>query len=192
MAISPPSDIVLDVINAVEPSAVMKAKERLSAIAGSKGASGSSASFSAQTTFAPDFSGSVGQAITKPADPLVKFEGMVLQTFIEALLPKDAENTYGSGLAGDMWKSMLSEKIAGVVAERGGVGIANRVLADFVMNGENKEPLVGAVDIGRIVDESLSADQAKAMIHGEQRKFLDLLSGWNVDKTEQGAKHEYG
>lgn len=188
MAISPPSDIVLDVINAVEPSAVLKAKERLSAIAGSKSTSDSSASFSAQATFTSDIANSVGNAPTKAADPMVKFEGMVLQTFIEALLPKDAENTYGSGLAGDMWKSMLSEKIAGVVAERGGVGIANRILADFVMNGENKEPLVGAVDIGQIVGESHSADQAKAMIHGEQRRFLNLLNGWNVDKTEEGAK----
>ena len=36
------------------------------------------------------------------------FEAMVLQTFIQTMLPKDAEAVYGKGMAGDMWKSMMS------------------------------------------------------------------------------------
>jgi Rod binding domain-containing protein len=56
-----------------------------------------------------------------------EFEAFVLQTFIQEMLPKNAEGVYGSGIAGDIWKSMLSEKLAFEVAERGGIGIADQV-----------------------------------------------------------------
>ncbi len=32
---------------------------------------------------------------------------MVLQTFIQNMLPKNTEGVYGEGLSGDMWKSMM-------------------------------------------------------------------------------------
>ena len=121
-------------------------------------------------------------------DPRVKFEGFVLQTFIETIMPKDSESTFGSGLAGDMWKSMLSEKIANVVASRGGLGIANRILADFVMNGEVKESLVGAVDVGQVVENAHSVDHATAMVHDRQRKLINLLGGWHVDTNTKDAQ----
>ena len=31
---------------------------------------------------------------------------------MQAMLPKDAETVYGKGVAGDMWKSMMAEKLA--------------------------------------------------------------------------------
>lgn len=55
---------------------------------------------------------------------------MVLQTFIQNMLPEDGAAVYGNGMAGEMWKSMLAEKIAGVMAERGGIGIAGRMLGE--------------------------------------------------------------
>ncbi len=55
---------------------------------------------------------------------------MVLQTFIQNMLPKDGAAVYGKGMAGEMWKSMLAEKVARCVAERGGIGIADRMLGE--------------------------------------------------------------
>ena len=34
----------------------------------------------------------------------------MLQTFIQNMLPKDAEAVYGKGMAGDMWKSLMAEQ----------------------------------------------------------------------------------
>jgi Rod binding domain-containing protein len=56
-----------------------------------------------------------------------EFEAFVLQSFIQEMLPKNAEGVYGSGIAGDIWRSMLSEQLAFQVAERGGIGIADQV-----------------------------------------------------------------
>ena len=63
---------------------------------------------------------------------------MVLQTFIQTMLPKDAEAVYGKGMAGDMWKSLLAEQLGDAMAERGGIGIADRVLGDHYIEGETK------------------------------------------------------
>lgn len=56
-----------------------------------------------------------------------KFEAFVLQTFIQEMMPETPEGVYGSGIAGDFWKSMMAEKIAEQVAARGSVGIADYI-----------------------------------------------------------------
>lgn len=68
--------------------------------------------------------------VRKGADAAQKFEAFVLQTFIQELMPETPESVFGSGISGDFWKSMMSEKIAEQVAERGSVGIA-----DYVRDG---------------------------------------------------------
>ncbi len=188
MAISPPSDIVLDVVNAVGPAGSAKAGERLAAIARSAKAGSVANDFKPDGPSVANMATTQNISHTRASDPRVKFEGFVLQTFIETILPKDSENTFGSGLAGDMWKSMLSEKIAGVVASRGGVGIANRILADFVMNGEVKEPVIGAVDVGQVVENAHPADHSTAVLHDRQRKFISLLSGWHVTTNAEDGQ----
>ena len=44
-------------------------------------------------------------------------------------LPKDAQNVYGTGTAGEVWRSMLAEQIAAQMAHSTKFGIAER-LAD--------------------------------------------------------------
>lgn len=56
--------------------------------------------------------------------PAQKFEAFVLQSFVELMLPKNAEDIYGSGIAGENWKSMLAEKMAAEMARTGKVGVA--------------------------------------------------------------------
>ena len=65
--------------------------------------------------------------VKKTPDAAQKFEAFVLQSFIQEMMPETAEGVYGSGIAGDFWKSMMSEKIAEQVAERGNIGIADYV-----------------------------------------------------------------
>ena len=57
-------------------------------------------------------------------EPLQKFESFVLRTFVEAMLPKKASAVFGEGTAGDIWRSMMAEKIGEEIAAAGGIGIA--------------------------------------------------------------------
>lgn len=63
-------------------------------------------------------------------DAAQKFEAFVLQTFIQEMMPKEAEGVFGSGVSGDFWRSLMAEKVAEQVAQRGDLGIA-----DIVRNG---------------------------------------------------------
>ncbi len=65
---------------------------------------------------------------TKPDAPQ-DFETLVLQSFIQEMLPKKSEEVFGGGVAGDIWRSMLAEKLAAEVAGRGGIGIADLIRA---------------------------------------------------------------
>jgi Rod binding domain-containing protein len=77
-----------------------------------------------------------------------KFEAMVLQSFLQSMLPSENEAVYGEGLAGDMWRSMMAEQIAGVMAERGGIGIADRILAThYDRMAEQGQPDAAASEI---------------------------------------------
>jgi peptidoglycan hydrolase FlgJ len=65
----------------------------------------------------------------KTAEAFRQFEAFVLQSFIETMLPKNAETVFGKGTAGTVWKSMLAEKLADQISRSGGVGIAQRIAA---------------------------------------------------------------
>lgn len=56
-----------------------------------------------------------------------KFEAFVLQMFVESMLPKDANNVFGKGTAGTVWRSMLAEQISNEMAKGNGVGIARQL-----------------------------------------------------------------
>jgi hypothetical protein len=56
-------------------------------------------------------------------------ESVLLKSFIDQMLPKDAVAVFGSGVAGDVWKSMLAEKIADQIAKSGALKIGGRLLA---------------------------------------------------------------
>lgn len=56
---------------------------------------------------------------------LQQFEGFVLRTFVEAMLPKENASFFGSGTAGDIWRSMMAERLGEEIAAGGGIGIAD-------------------------------------------------------------------
>ncbi|MCO6051072.1 rod-binding protein [Mesorhizobium sp. RP14(2022)] len=161
MAISPVSDIVKDVVDAAEPQAVAAARARLAQSA----VPASAESF--ETVAANLDVKPAADAVARPAqelDPTQKFEAMVLGTFMETLLPDDTESAYGGGMAGGMWKSLLAQKLGTELAQRGGIGIADRLLKDhYTADGKT-------VPVG---ERSATSDQAKA---GEAMLSASLVS----------------
>lgn len=75
------------------------------------------------------------------AEAMQKLEAFFLQSFVEAMLPKQAETIYGSGLAGDVWKSMLAEQIAAEIARSTKFGVAERLAGQHFQS----VPQTGAV-----------------------------------------------
>jgi Rod binding domain-containing protein len=177
VAISPPSDIVLDVARAVEPAGIEAARAQLARRGGAVG--GAAAAFSlGDMRHAPE------DVQAKSPDTFKRFEAMVLETFIQNMLPNNAENVYGKGVAGDMWKSMLAGKLADAMAERGGIGISDRILGDHYVDGEKTLP-VGPVSGG---PERAEADQqamlSTALVQEMQRNVARSLSKDQADAAE--------
>lgn len=146
MAITPPSDIVLDVAKAADPLRYNAAVRKLAQTPAELQTAGAAfdallgdaetAAEEAATEAAPapmvDLSGLRGRLdpfdnlapAGRGAEPYKKFEAFVLQSFIQSMFPKDAHHVFGDGLAGSYWSSMLAEQIASQVAEGGGIGVA--------------------------------------------------------------------
>jgi peptidoglycan hydrolase FlgJ len=136
MAISPPSDLILDVARAADPQ---KAAVVTRALVSAASAGVATGEFSAAIKNVTD--GSVGRDFsyrspsppvhpaiqTTPQKAVVGLESVLLKSFIDQMLPKDAVDVFGSGVAGDVWKSMLSEKIAAEVAKSGTLKIGQRL-----------------------------------------------------------------
>ncbi len=59
--------------------------------------------------------------------PAQQFEGFVLQSFVEHMLPKEDSTYFGEGTAGAIWRSMLAERIGAEMAESGGIGVAEMI-----------------------------------------------------------------
>lgn len=132
MSISPPTDIVMDVVKAAEPSRYQDAVAKLTA-PGDPGAFTDSMQAAGLALHMPlDARGTLTTLQNQTAlsgagptsDPYRKFEGLVLQQFVEAMMPEKSETVYGKGNAGHIWKSMLAEQIGQQIAKAGGVGIA--------------------------------------------------------------------
>jgi len=96
---------------------------------------------------------------------------------VQAMMPKDAEQVFGQGLSGDMWKSMMAGQIADVMAERGGIGIAKSLVAAHYTEGDEKVS-VGALSGG---PEKTEVDRQKllsaALVQELQRKAADTFQG---------------
>lgn len=141
VAISIPSDLVLDVVRAADPAAAGKAQALLESAASRR------ADFAART---PEFTREVASAAesgltdlrtrlstiaTKPGDAEIpevyrKFESMVLGNFVQSMMPEGGEEVFGKGTAGEIWKGMMAQEIGDVIAEGGGIGIAARMAAE--------------------------------------------------------------
>ncbi|WP_026379077.1 rod-binding protein [Afifella pfennigii] len=163
MAISPPSDIVLDVARAADPARYKEATQRLTELR-SAGASTATRAEAGEAFDALMRPGSQSAGVSGAARPLLQlpvdsgsavtrlanstaltsgtsgtapppasaaayqdFEAMVLTSFVQTMMPSNAPAVFGSGSAGEIWRSMLAEQIARQIADAGGVGIAGQL-----------------------------------------------------------------
>jgi peptidoglycan hydrolase FlgJ len=110
----------------------------------------------------PTFSSRAARDVPK------EFEAFVLQSFIQEMLPKKAEDVYGKGVSGDIWRSMLAEKLAAEVTERGGLGIADQVRAEQIRKSANVLP-------GALVEANAAPGAEAAPASSEL-----VSSGWQV------------
>ena len=169
MAISPPGDIVMDVLKAADPTAVETARTRLASMA-----SGAAESLGFSVTASSAMPGR-SESAAKTPEAFAKFEAMVLQTFLQNMMPQDTTSVYGEGLAGEMWQSLLAEKLADTMAARGGIGIADRILRGYYMDGETKVPLQGVShDPGKAERDSQEM-LSVALVQELQRKVTQSL-----------------
>ncbi len=155
MSIRPPSDIVLDVVRAADPTQVAEASRRLT-----RGVSVDALAFDAALDRAAgsrprhlmDAAGVLSSRRTNEAlfqnanagaprggDAYSRFEAMALATFVESMLPSRADAVFGEGTSGRIWKGMMAEKIAAQLAEAGGIGIADQLRAAAALRGSAME-----------------------------------------------------
>ena len=176
MAISPPSDIVLDVLNNADPSRLEVAQAQLKAgqaTAEAKRLASTDASFNA--TLMKDAVSDAHKlkhrldGVEKKEVPETyrKFEAMVLQNFIKTMLP-ESDEVYGKGASGEIWKGMMAEKIAEEIAKESGIGVADRLLDNGATSLKDK----------REKNEANRADRlhmAAQLIDERQLQALDTL-----------------
>lgn len=164
MSISPPSDIILDVARAANPEKMLAATERLVQLAGNKGpdagvfaslVDGAGRNRGPDRPFDPATArvamqnrevlanGGLRETLS-PMKPYQEFESFVLRTFVESMLPKDADSVFGSGTAGDVWKGMLAEKIGAEIAKSGGIGIAEQLAKVHPSSGSGAQAALGS------------------------------------------------
>ena len=186
MAINPPSDIVLDVLNAADPTRAEAVAERLNTL-GAGGASSTEASeafskaldaASQASTPAPSSTAGLGNArvqlmnkdlaqAQKAKNAEIGLEASLLNNLVGEMLPKDAPGVYGQGTAGEVWRSMLGDQIANQIAKSGELGIAQRLFATHALphQGGAHASLVGAggvanatVTNGNLLSTPISSD----------------------------------
>ncbi len=134
MAITPPSDIVLDVLNAADPARLETAQAKLNstrAVHAARELASTDKSFDATLTRTGLVNRAAGldninHHVAKKDVPehYRKFESMVLQSFVKTMLPEESEAIFGKGVAGEMWRGMMAEQLGEALAKGGGIGIA--------------------------------------------------------------------
>src|SRR5271165_5731414 len=141
MAFHPNTYVILDVIKAADPARASLAAERLAALAAEKPAGDFAADLAkaeAGAAAAPTIARGLADArsalgAAAGADPAaqakVEFEAMAIDGFVRDVLPKDSPALFGEGLAGDIWRSMLSEQISRQIAKSGALGLSRKLFA---------------------------------------------------------------
>jgi peptidoglycan hydrolase FlgJ len=172
VAINTPSDILLDVAAAAHPGKLRAATQRLEETGSEK--PGAAFTAALETMDRAKAAGAAPQRAAAPqhgrtavllpresqAKAHEKFEAFFLQNAVEAMLPQDAENVFGSGTAGDIWRSMLAEQIAAEIARGMKFGIAEQLAgghfrAGLRQSAAQASPVLSGGDAARAGDNNL-------------------------------------
>lgn len=189
MAINPPSDLVMDVARAADPQAYRMAAERLRAPSASATMVASAAGGLTRDNFA-SFSDSLAAGISvrpnaqNAANPAYrKFEAFMLQSFVQSMFTSDTSATFGKGIAGEYWKSMMAEAMANKMADGGGVGIAKLLEEQAARNWRADAPTTLALGdvIDNLGDHVSENAVSKDIVHGFERKLIQKQLDNNSD-----------
>ena len=138
MAINPGADLLSDALAAADPQRAKAAEERLARLA-TQDAEDTPAEAEFQAVLAsknlslksPLASAALLEGVhpAKRGTPYEQFEVTVLKSLFELMLPAKAPSVFGSGFAGEVWRSMLADSLAGVAGQAGTLGIARALEA---------------------------------------------------------------
>ena len=178
MAISPPSDLVLDVVRAADPIDVQAAQARLKTSRATfaatslaeKGAGFGAAVDILNSAASKAGLGRIDMKGTGEVPKIYKqFEASVLQNFVKNMLPSESEEVYGKGNAGEIWKSMLAEQIGDTMAKGDGIGIAEQMYSKSLAahRGQDQAAVVNTDDDHRL---------AMNMVTDLERRTLGISS----------------
>ncbi|MBU3890003.1 flagellar biosynthesis protein FlgJ [Methylosinus sporium] len=150
MSIFPATDLVTEVAKAAEPARRNAAVARLSEI--SNATPNSVDGFATLVADRRDASSTATPTITarpvmidaaatasrdiRSADATQKFEAFIIQSSLEAILPKSEGGFFGRGTAGDVWRSMIAEQIGDQIAKAGGLGLRKLLDHDLALRAE--------------------------------------------------------
>lgn len=64
----------------------------------------------------------------------VELEGVFLNTLMKEMFSsiKTDESSFGGGFAEETWRGMQAEQFANVLAEKGGIGLADQMMGDLL------------------------------------------------------------
>ena len=134
MAVTLPSDLIVDVMRSADPARLERATAKLQSL---------DASSPEPRAFANVLDGvDVSTRTSAPsrgeaAGPYVEFEQMVLRNMFEAMLPAETSDAFGTGPSAGIWRSLAADQLATLHARAGGIGIAAGLAA-----GERQEGAV--------------------------------------------------
>jgi flagellar protein FlgJ len=141
VSINPVSDIVLDVARAADPVRSRAAADKLSSGEAANQASSSGfddALINATKTLQASQNnivsgGTKSSQILPLLDARTKaykgLEQLVLKNLVENMIPKDSVSFFGTGTAGDIWRSFLADQLATQVGETVDLGIVHKPTA---------------------------------------------------------------
>ncbi len=75
-------------------------------------------------------------------------EQLVLQRLVETMLPKDADDMFGHGTAGGVWRSMLAEQLAKQIGKSVDLGLGKAETARYGLLGAAARAGHGSLPVG--------------------------------------------
>lgn len=138
MSVQPLSDIILDVANAADPVKVAAVKQRLAEASGGDFAallggaeralpSGGWSSSAKASFFSAPTGARIIEANAGPDEAKRGLETLVAKMMVESMLPKEGGATFGKGTAGNVWRSMLADRLATELTRGKGLGLLRDV-----------------------------------------------------------------
>ena len=139
MSIAPPSDIILDVAQAADPQRLQAATSKLAKMASgdatvpddfatllTQAGGGTPATPSTPAWRTSTLATTPAKVVTETTSPYRKFEAVLLQSFVQEILPKD-EQLFGDAASADISRSMMAEQLANQLAKSDKIGIARMI-----------------------------------------------------------------